>query len=204
MLFGLSGLFLLSLTAEASSPGSLIERVDERARRTTSLSAEFVQSYRSAALGRELLERGTLFVKRPGRMLWEYREPEKKTFVSDGKTFYFYVPAEKQVIVRDQSGERGLAVALLSGGASLLDQFRAAPDERSGSGRLMLLPKKPDPELERAYLDLDAEARIVGIEVWDAQGNRSRFRFERLRENVPLDDRLFRFQIPRGVTVIAG
>jgi outer membrane lipoprotein-sorting protein len=44
----------------------------------------------------------------------------------------------------------------------------------------------------------------VGIEIWDAQGNRSRFRFEKLRENIALDDRLFRFEVPKGVTVIAG
>jgi outer membrane lipoprotein carrier protein len=204
MLIGLPGLLLASLSAQAASPDGLIQRVEERTRRITSLSAEFVQSYRSAALGRELVERGTLRIKRPGRMLWEYLEPEKKTFVSDGKTFYFYVPAEKQVIVRDRSGERGIAVSLLEGEAGILEQFRASRAEDGGQIRLQLVPKTPDPEVERAYLDLDAEARIVGIEIWDAQGNRSRFRFEKLRENIALDDRLFRFEVPKGVTVIAG
>jgi outer membrane lipoprotein carrier protein len=65
--------------------------VEERSRRTTSLVADFVQTYKSAALGRELVERGTLQLKRPGRMRWEYVHPEKKTFVSDGKSFFFYV-----------------------------------------------------------------------------------------------------------------
>jgi outer membrane lipoprotein carrier protein len=204
MIVGLPGLLVAGLLAQPAAAEGLIQRVLERTRRTTSLSADFVQTYRSAALGRELVERGTLKIKRPGRMLWEYQEPEKKTFVSDGKTFYFYVPAERQVIVREQSGERGVAVALLSGEAGVLSQFHASAETEGGKRRVKLVPKKPDPELERAYLELDADARIVGIEIWDAQGNNSRFRFDKLRENVLLDDRLFRFSVPKGVTVIGG
>jgi outer membrane lipoprotein carrier protein len=203
MALGLPGLVLVSLLAQTGSLESLIQRLEEHTRKTTSLSASFVQSYRSAALGRELVERGTLKIKRPGRMLWEYQQPEKKTFVSDGKTFYFYVPAERQVIVREQSGERSVAVKLLSGEAGILSQFHASLDEDEG-GRLKLVPKGKDPELQRAYLELDAAARIVGIEIWDAQGNRSRFRFLKLRENPALDDALFRFQVPKGVTVVGG
>ena len=95
-------MLLAGLLAQPAAAKGLIERMEERTRRTTSLTAEFVQTYRSAALGREQVERGTLKIKRPGRMLWEYREPERKTFLSDGKAFYFYVPAERQVIVREQ------------------------------------------------------------------------------------------------------
>lgn len=204
MILGLPGALLVVLLAQPATAEGLIGKVEERTRRTTSLTAEFVQSYRSAALGREQIERGTLKIKRPGRMLWEYREPEKKTFLSDGKTFYFYVPAERQVIVREQSGERGVTVSLLAGEVSILSEFHASPEPEGGGRRIKLVPRKPDPELERAFLDLDAEARIVGVEIWDAQGNRSRFRFDKLRENVALDDRLFRFQIPKGVTVIGG
>ncbi len=201
MVLGLPGVALVSLLAQAASAEGLIQRLEQRSRSTTSLSASFVQSYRSAALGRELVERGTVRIKRPGRMLWEYEEPEKKTFVSDGKAFYFYVPAERQVIVREQSGERGVAVKLLAGEAGMLSQFHASLDT---DGRLKLLPRHADPELQRAYLQLDALGRILGIEIWDAQGNQSRFRFEKLRENPALDDALFRFRAPRGVTLVGG
>mgnify|MGYP003694233875 CR=1 FL=1 len=36
----------------------------------------------------EVVERGTLAIKKPGRMRWEYKEPEHKLFVSDGKQFF--------------------------------------------------------------------------------------------------------------------
>ena len=44
-------------------------------------------------------ERGTVVIKRPGRMRWVYTAPERKEFVSDGTKIYAYFPADKQVIV---------------------------------------------------------------------------------------------------------
>ena len=195
-----------ALAGAEDAARELALRVDARQRRVTDLTARFVQSYRSGALGRELVERGNLAIKRPGRMLWEYRDPERKTFLSDGKTFFFYVPADKQVIVRDQAGERGLPMLLLAGQDEIVSQFEVGLEDSPlpGTRRLRLVPRKPDPELERVYLDVDDQARIVGIEVWDAQGNRSRFRFEQLRENVGLPAKLFHFEIPKGVEVVAG
>jgi outer membrane lipoprotein carrier protein len=205
--FAALGVLCLAVALGAQDPATaLARRVDARHKQVGDLTARFVQTYRSAALGRELVERGTLALKRPGRMLWEYRDPERKTFVSDGRKFYFYVPADKQVIVRDQAGDRGLPTLLLSGQGDIADQFEVALEQGTGAGlqRLRLVPRRPDAELERAYLDVDGEARIVGIEVHDAQGNVSRFRFEGVRENVGLADKLFRFEVPRGVELVTG
>jgi len=54
------------------------------------------------------------------------------------------------------------------------------------------------------HADLEDAGRIRGILVIDAQGNRSQFTFDDIHENVGLDDRLFRFEVPHGVEVIAG
>lgn len=183
----------------------LARRLDQRHRTLSDLTARFTQTYRSGLLGREVVERGVVQVKRPGRMRWEYRDPDKKTFVSDGKTFYFYVPADRQVIVRDQAGARGLPTLLLSGQGDIASQFAVALEQgAAGRHALRLTPREPDPEIDSVRLDLDARERIVGIEVLDVQGNRSRFRFDDIRENVGLSDALFRFEIPRGVEVVAG
>jgi len=184
----------------------LVRRIEERQGRAADLTARFTQSYRSGTLGREVVERGVLRLKRPGRMLWEYKDPEKKTFVSDGRSYYFYVPADKQVIVRDQDREQGVAALLLAAKGKVLDQFDAALEPAPGDGlfRLRLTPKKSDPELERVFVDLDAAGLVRGIEVDDAQGNRSLFRFDDVRENVGLSDRLFHFEVPPGVEVIRG
>jgi outer membrane lipoprotein carrier protein len=200
---------LISSAAEASpadaSAEALARRIEQRHRTLADFTARFVQSYRSGILGREVTERGTVSVKPPGRMLWEYRDPEPKTFVSDGKAFYFYVPADRQVVVRERGGDRGLLARLLAGGASLLAEFDAGLEQgAAGRPRLRLTPKQPDPDVERVCLEADARDRIQSLEILDTQGNRSRFRFEAIRENVGLSDRLFRFTVPEGVELVSG
>src|SRR5438067_9384210 len=62
-------------------------------------SADFSHAYEGGVLKKQVVERGRLLVKKPGKMRWEYTTPEPKTFVSDGTKMYSYVPADKQVIV---------------------------------------------------------------------------------------------------------
>ena len=170
------------------------------------LAARFTQSYRSGMLGREVVERGVVSIKRPGRMRWEYKDPEAKLFVSDGRTFYFYVPADRQVIVSEQDIERSLAARLLSGKGGLLEEFDASLDEPLEEGvlRVKLVPRREQADVERAFLDVEPSGRIRAILLEDVQGNRTRFRFESIRENTGLPDRLFRFEVPAGVDVVRG
>jgi outer membrane lipoprotein carrier protein len=135
----------------------------------------------------------------------EYRDPEPKTFVSDGTTFYFYVPADRQVIVREQDKERSIPVLLLSGRGGLLDQFRPSLETSPpGRQRLRLTPRKPEPEVQSVLVEVDDGYGIRSLEIEDVQGNISRFRFDDVRSDVSLPDRLFRFEAPRGVDVVAG
>jgi outer membrane lipoprotein carrier protein len=198
----------LATTAEpdASLAQSLVKRLEERQARAQDMTARFVQSYRSGMLGKEVTERGVVRLKRPGRMLWEYKDPEKKTFLSDGRSYWFYVPADRQVIVRDQDQERGVATRLLSGKGGLLEDFEARLDTPPSEGvyRLRLSPRKPDPEIEVLLVDVDPSGQLRAIQVEDAQGNRSRFRFDDVRENTGLPDKLFHFEVPPGVEVIRG
>jgi outer membrane lipoprotein carrier protein len=191
--------------AGSGAAEALARQVEERHRGVSDMKARFVQTYRSGALGREVVEQGVLSLKKPGRMLWEYQKPEKKTFVSDGNTFYFYVPADRQVIKRDGADLRGIPALLLAGRGEILTHFKVALEPTDPPlQRLRLTPVKADPELDTVVLDVDAAHRIRAIEVIDAQGNRSRFQFEGLQENLGLKDELFRFEVPRGVEVIAG
>ncbi|HET7747082.1 MAG TPA: outer membrane lipoprotein chaperone LolA [Vicinamibacteria bacterium] len=188
------------------SAEEVVRRVEERHRTLRDLTADFVQTYRSGLLGRQITEKGTVSLKPPGRMRWEYQAPERKTFVSDGRTFYFYVPADRQVITRPQDDQRGLPAQLLSGRTDVLSQFTAKDDEGAPAGlrRVRLVPKKADAEVEWAAIDVDGDARIRGIVIVDAQGNRSQFRFDNVRENVGIREDVFRFVVPRGVEIVTG
>jgi outer membrane lipoprotein carrier protein len=202
-------LVLTAVSAAAPPPPSadaeaVARRIEEHHRGVHDMKARFVQSYSSGLLGRELVERGTLAIKRPDRMLWEYREPEKKTFVSNGRKSYFYVPADKQVVVRDaREATSDIASKLLSGRGDLFAEFQVfavpgAPD------RIRLTPRGEAAEVREVILEADAAGRIRALESVDLQGNRSRFRFEDVQENVGLADSLFEFKVPHGVEVVSG
>ncbi len=70
------------------------EGVDRHYNNLNSLRSQFTETYRGAGVTRT--ESGTLWLRRPGKMRWEYTGPKEKIFVSDGKTAYFYVPGERQ------------------------------------------------------------------------------------------------------------
>lgn len=202
------GLALLGAPAGDVPPAAtnalaLAQKIQAHHARVHDLTARFVQTYTSGLLGRDVVERGTVAIKRPDRMLWKYAKPEPKTFVSDGKTSYFYVPADHQVIVRETTGDRGVAMQLLSGRSDLFAQFRVE-SVADAADRVRLVPRKDDPETREIVVTADADGRIVNLEILDLQGNRSTFRFEDLRENVGLGDKMFQFEIPHGVEVVAG
>ena len=206
MAVGLMGGLLAPAPAAVTPAEDLARRVEARHRTLVDMTADFVQTYRSGMLGRGIVEKGSLSLKPPGRMRWEYQKPEKKVFVSDGKTFYFYVPADRQVIVRAQADSRGIPALLMSGRGEILSTFAVTEEDAPSEGirRLRLVPREADPEIDHVLLDVDASARIRGITVLDAQGNRSQVAFDRVKENVGLGDALFRFEVPRGVEVVSG
>src|SRR3954467_14974433 len=73
----------------APSVDKISDDLDRHYNDLRSLRAQFTETYRGAGITRS--ESGTLWLRRPGKMRWEYTAPREKLFVSDGKTAYFYV-----------------------------------------------------------------------------------------------------------------
>jgi outer membrane lipoprotein carrier protein len=173
-------------------------------------SADFVHRYRGGVLKREAVERGTLLVKKPGKMRWEYTAPEKKLFVSDGRTMYSYLPEDRQVLVSAvNSDELASTPALfLAGRGSLTRDFDVSFTEPpaylgTASRALKLVPKTPQDEYEWLVLSVDPKSLALrGLLAMDTQGGTSSFVFTNLKENIATTDEKFVFTPPRGVEVI--
>jgi outer membrane lipoprotein carrier protein len=184
---------------------ALLQSFDARSRTIRDFTARFTQTYRSGALGRAIVETGTVKVKRPSRMLFEYKAPDKKLFVADGESYYFYVPRDKQVMVQNQRGDKRATARILAEGR-LLDHFDCTGEEKDALGRkLILVPKanERDANVTRIAVVLDAQLRLLALEIRDAEGSTSRMVFEGFKENVGLKDSEFRFEVPKGVEVIS-
>src|SRR5687767_10354705 len=104
-------------------------------------SADFTQTYEGGVLRKKgAPERGTVFVKKPGRMRWNYKSPEEKVFVSDGRQIQLYVPADKQVMITEvPSDDRATsAVLFLMGRGNITRDFSVAYGEGATDGTYVL------------------------------------------------------------------
>jgi outer membrane lipoprotein carrier protein len=175
-------------------------------------SADFVHAYEGGALHKKITERGRLFIKKPGKMRWEYTAPEEKLFVSDGMKMYSYLPADKQVIVSSipRADEATTPMLFLAGKGSLTKDFTPSLVELpkgmpAGSRTLKLVPKARQRDYDWLMLVVDpATLAFRGLVTVDSQGGISSFSFANLKENSGLADKDFTFKIPRGVDIVSG
>ncbi|MFQ5789766.1 MAG: outer membrane lipoprotein carrier protein LolA [Acidobacteriota bacterium] len=173
--------------------------------------ARFTQRYERRIVKKVIVETGTLAVKKPGRMRWEYQSPEEKLFLTDGEKSYFYLPEERQVIVSHAaSGAMGMThgspFELLAGRGRLRDAFEVLPSDsepRMGGAMLRLLPRRAQEQYEEVELEVDPDSgEVRRVVLLDTLGNQTEFLFEQVRENHRLPDSLFRFTVPSGVDIV--
>jgi outer membrane lipoprotein carrier protein len=147
-----------------------------------------------------------VLVKKPGKMRWEYKSPDRKLFVSDGVKAYYYLPRDKQVVVSTipTDNRATTPVLFLAGKGDLTRDFTPSFAEQSeGTRALKLVPKRTEPDYDWLILLVDpASLALRGLTTGDAQGGTSSFSFTNLKENVGLADKPFVFTPPRGVEVV--
>jgi outer membrane lipoprotein carrier protein len=196
--------------APAPDVHAIAQRVDERYNHLRTLQTDFTEIYRGA--GTERTESGTLWLKKPGKMRWEYRSPREKLFLSDGKDAWFYVPGERQVrraAVKKLDDLRS-PLAFLLGKTKLEKELQAlslASDVAplvAGDVVLRGIPKSLADRVSQVLLEITPEHWIGRIVIEEVDGSVTEYRFTDQRENVAVPDRQFQFAVPDGVEVISG
>ncbi len=170
-------------------------------------SAEFTHEAESGVLRTKVTERGTVLVKKPGKMRWTYKAPDEKVFVSDGSRMFMHTPEDNQVIVSPvpSEDEATTAVLFLSGKGDLTRDFTVSFTDGASAGTygLRLQPTLQQRDYDWLQLVVDRTTfQIRSLTAADKQGTRSTFTFSKLKENVGLSDKTFAFTIPRGADVI--
>jgi outer membrane lipoprotein carrier protein len=196
--------------AAAPSVHSIADAVDHRYNHLQTLQAEFTEIYRGA--GMERTESGTLWLKKPGKMRWQYRSPREKLFVSDGKNAWFYVPGEPQVRrtpVRQLDDLRS-PLAFLLGKTKLEKELSGlSPAEdvaplTAGNMVLRGVPRAMADQVNQVLVEVTTVGRIDRIVLEGTDGSSTEFRFQGQTEDGKIDDQSFRLEVPPGVEVIDG
>jgi outer membrane lipoprotein carrier protein len=190
---------------------ALVQRIQAHYDQIQDFEAHFIQRVVHRIVHKVIEESGTMAFKRPGRMRWEYQNPENKLFVTDGEKSYFYVPEDRQVIVsHTPGGAMGLAegspFAVMMGETRLLDAFEVKNSDSGpqvGGEVLLLIPHRPQEDFEEAEIEVRPEdGQVMRVSLLDSQGNRTEFLFDEIRENRGLLDSMFRFSVPSGVDIL--
>ena len=192
---------------EESKPLSVRDvarKVDRNYNNLQSLQADFEESYRGAGISRT--ESGVLWLKRPGKMRWEYRIPREKLFLTNGKEAFFYVPGEQQArkAKLEKIDDLRSPLRYLLGKTKLEKEFDNL-QLLSGEGASLVLegvPKVMRDRVQRVRFDLSPDYRIDRILIEEIDGATTEFRFTRQTENLAMADEKFRFTAPPGVQVL--
>ena len=169
-------------------------------------TADFVHEAEGGLLRKKQIESGTVRVKKPGKMRWDYKSPEPKLFLSDGHRIYLHVPADNQVIISPvpEQDQATTAVLFLVGKGNLTRDFTVTYADGGGPDTyaLRLQPKLPERDYDWIQLIVDRRTlQIRTLTAADSQGGRSTFQFSNFKENTGLSDKTFTFKIPRGADV---
>jgi outer membrane lipoprotein carrier protein len=202
------GVCLSPAWAAAADLRAVAKAVDEHYNHLRSLQAEFTETYRGAGIERS--ESGTLWLKKPGKMRWEYRSPKEKLFLSDGKDAWFYVPGDRQArktSVRKLEDLRS-PLGFLLGKTKLEKELQGlgfAPDiAPMDQGDLVLrgVPRALGGRISQVLLEVTPQSRIRRIHIEEADGSTTEYTFSQAKEDVEIADKLFRFTPPPGVETI--
>jgi outer membrane lipoprotein carrier protein len=224
---GLSLLATLFPLLSLSDAHQASARMEARYRAAKTLQATFLERYSE---GGQVMrsEAGTAYFRRPGKMRWEYERPEKDLFLVDGKTAWFYVPADHTVtrVPAKQSEDLRTPLALLAGQMKISRICsRVEPAEREkvlregdvvlrcrvrGEKQTPVRADDPQSPLDVAASDevffevVRDTGELARLIIRQPGGIEVEFRFENWRFDPPLPEAMFRFEPPAGVAIVNG
>lgn len=220
--------FLFATAISGFDLRTVVARLEAKYHAPHTLQAAFLERYTEN--GHPVrVEAGTVYFRRPGKMRWEYESPEKNLFLVDGKTAWFYVPADHTVtrVPAKESSDWRTPLALLAGEMKIsrvCNDVRFAEQEAPESSSNAMLycqlrgtdskslarghfndEQKLSEAGEAVYLEVDtASGDLVRVLVKNAGGVAIEFRFANWISDPPVADSLFRFTVPAGVAIVNG
>jgi outer membrane lipoprotein carrier protein len=189
----------------APSVHSLAQRVDAYYNRLGSLRADFTETYEGMGIRRE--ESGTLLLRKPGKMRWNYSQPQGKVFILDGKYGWFYTPGDAQAERLKASNLDDLRSPLrfLLGHTQVEKEFQSLSLSSDGNGwKLSGVPKGMQNRVTDVAFGVSGNGAIQSIEITEVDGARTGFTFTNNQQNAPAPDSEFVFQPPAGIPVVDG
>ena len=192
----------------------VVKQLQARYEKTKDLQADFAQKTMIEGFERPIASSGKVYIKKPGRLRWNYLDPSIEDIYVNRDDVKVYVPEHKQVLVGKltQMAASKAPLELLLGAAKLEESFDVEPTSGKGRGvggipLLTLLPKSREGDagksLQRIVIEVFPKTYFIRtISLYEVSGNVSSFEFSSLQSNVGLGDALFDLKLPADVEVV--
>jgi len=205
---------LLAVSAFAGDAGvdRLLKGVETRYNRAKTLQVLFHEEYTPPGPGggpARRSESGRLMLQKPGRMRWDYSQPQGKLFISDGKFMWLYTPSDNRAekIKVQESEDMRAPLAFLLGKLNFEKEFRnlqVRPEGAGGDTRIAAEPKTDNLPYSAVEFVVTVEDRIREVKVTGFDNSILDFTFDDESLNPRLDGKLFQFQAPPGAELVEG
>ncbi len=192
----------------------VVKKIQARYEKTKDLQASFTQKTRIEGFATPVISTGHFYIKKPGRLRWDYIEPATEEIYVNKDDVKMYVPEHKQVLVGKLTymAASQAPLQLLQGVAKLDEEFDIEPlatKERGAGGipLVSLTPKQGRVEPERAIQKIVIEVQpktyfLKTIALHEVSGNVATFEFSEVNPNSGLKDELFDFNAPADGEIV--
>jgi outer membrane lipoprotein carrier protein len=208
-LFSTSLLLCIPLAAQSIPIDRLVGIVDARYNSLTTLRANFVETYTEGNDSRS--ESGMLYLQKPGRMRWDYLQPQHKLFLVDGHDAWLYVYGDQQVERTSLKTYADLRTPLrfLLGHTNLKREladlsYGGLDPLTPGDVVMRGVPRFMSDQFSEMLLEVTPAYDITRIVIRSRDGSEVDFRLSNIEANLRLPAALFRFTPPAGVHIVAG
>jgi outer membrane lipoprotein carrier protein len=192
----------------------VVKQLQARYEKTKDLQADFSQKTRIEGFERPVTSAGKVYIKKPGRLRWDYLDPATEQIYVNQEDVKVYVPEHKQVLVGKltQMAASKAPLELLQGAAKLDESFEIEPTRGNtrrvgGMPLITLIPKAKEREsaqnLQRIVVEVFPKTYFIRtVSLHEVSGNVAVFEFSNLKPNLGLGDEVFDFKTPADVEVV--
>ncbi|HLH38150.1 MAG TPA: outer membrane lipoprotein carrier protein LolA [Bryobacteraceae bacterium] len=195
----------LALPAETPDTSRILKNIEDHYNHIQTLQVAFTERY--TGQGRTTNEKGELFLRKPGKMRWQYSVPAGELYISDGKYLYGYHPRDNRAersSMKEMDDMRG-PLAFLLGRLNFADDFKefhTMPDRGSPDVFITAIPKSGKLPYSEVQFLVSPDSVIHWLLVKEQDGSSLEFTFQGEKKNPPIPDSMFKFTPPPGTEYV--
>ncbi len=192
----------------------VVKQLQTRYEKMKDLQADFSQKTKIEGFERPVTSSGKVYIKKPGRLRWDYLDPATEQIYVNQEDVKVYVPEHKQVLVGKltQMAASKAPLELLQGAAKLDESFEIEPTRGRDRGvggmpLITLIPKAKGQEstqnLQKIVVEVFPKTYFIrAVSLHEVSGNVAVFEFSNLKPNLGLGNEVFDFKTPVDTEVV--